>query len=294
MLNNRKPKPKYLVETKADKQLRQVLISLIASIVLCMGCLVGSTWAWFQTTITSEGNTITIGQMRVSVALDKGEKASRTTVLPSDKYTYELDEVGSYDILLMNAGEIPGYCTIKLTDNQGNTEEFTSGTLYPTEDGLEDAATITITISAEDVYNDVLPVKLEIEPHWGEDPNSAIMDIDEELFVPTEETTEAAEEEPLEDEDPENLTPVEPEEPDQPTEPTQGSEPEAPPADTEDTGTPDGSAPTEPAEPPVTTVPTEGTTATDPTETEPEGSSEPTTDPTETKPENPTEESKAE
>lgn len=290
MLNNRKPKPKYLVETKADKQLRQVLISLIASIVLCMGCLVGSTWAWFQTTITSEGNTITIGQMRVSVALDKGEKASRTTVLPSDKYTYELDEVGSYDILLMNAGEIPGYCTIKLTDNQGNTEEFTSGTLYPTEDGLEDAATITITISAEDVYNDVLPVKLEIEPHWGEDPNSAIMDIDEELFLPTEETTEATEE-TLDDEDPENLQPVE-----DPSEPTDGSEPTQPPA-TEETDPP---ATTEPAvtepeatDPPETTEATQPPATSEPTETEPQSSSEPTTDPTETTAD-PTEESKTE
>lgn len=287
MLKNRKPKPKYLVETKADKQLRQVLISLIASIVLCMGCLVGSTWAWFQTTITSEGNTITIGEMKVSVSLDKGEKGSRSTLTPSGKYEYELDEVGTYNILLMNTGDIPGYCTIRLTDAQGNSEKFTSGTLYPAEDGLEDAATITIEITSEDNFNNILPVTLEIEPHWGEDPNSAIMDIDEELFVPTEETTEATEE-TLDDEDPENLQPVE--DPSEPTQPSATEETD-PPADSQPTEPP---ATSEPTEPPVTTAPTEGTTATDPTETEPEGSSEPTTDPTETKPENPTEESKAE
>lgn len=188
-----KYKPRYLKESPEDKQIRMVLISMIASICLCMTCLVGTTWAWFAASIVTEGNAINIGELEVAVALIRGDQADRESITPSDQYTYELDEVGTYSITLINSGSISGFCTVVLTDNHGNVESFSTGTLYPAGEDLEDSATIELTVTPEDNINGILPVTLEIQPHWGEDPAYTIADIDEDVFVPTEETTEPTE-----------------------------------------------------------------------------------------------------
>ena len=107
-------KQTFMAQTQADKQLRRALISMIASIVLCLGCLIGTTWAWFETSITNEGNVITIAEMQVSVTMHKGEASEYKNLVATDQYTYELDEVGTYSIVLINTGDIPGYCTIRL------------------------------------------------------------------------------------------------------------------------------------------------------------------------------------
>ena len=263
----------FMAEPQSDKQLRRSLISMLASIVLCISCLVGTTWAWIQTSITNEGNVITVGELRVSVELAKGEKTRGVTVVPSEKYTYVLEEVGEYCIVLMNTGSIPGHCTITLTDSQGNSEEFTSGTLYPAGEGQEDTATIILTITAEDILNDVVPVELKIQPYWGDDPNYAIVEVDEELFQPTEETTEATEE-TLDEEDPEGIMSTDPTEPEETVDP---EDPEAPSQPTE----PDETEPVEPEAPessePESGEPEEPTTEpTQPTEGEPETQPDPT------------------
>ena len=185
--------PKYLKESPEDKQIRMVLISMISSILLCVACLVGTTWAWFQTSFTSAGNSISIGELTVAVALIRGDQADREELDPSSQYGYQLKDVGTYSVTLINTGSIPGFCTIVLTDNLGNVESFSTGTLNPAGEGLEDAATIELTVTPEDNINGILPVTLEIQPHWGEDPAYTIADIDEDVFVPTEDTTEATE-----------------------------------------------------------------------------------------------------
>ena len=184
-----KRKPKYLHETPEDKQLRTVLISMVGSIFLCMACLIGTTWAWFQTSITSPGSVINVGNLEVAVALIRGDQADRDQITPSGQYTYKLTEVGTYSISLINSGSISGFCTVTLTDALGNEESFSTGTLNPTGEGLEDAATIELTVTPEDNINGILPVILKITPYWGEDPAYTIAEIDEEIFVPTEEST---------------------------------------------------------------------------------------------------------
>ena len=185
--------PKYLKESPEDKQMRMVLISMISSIMVCITCLVGTTWAWFHTSITSAGDSINIGELSVAVAMIRGDQSDREELSPSSQYTYRLEDVGTYSISLINSGSIPGFCTIVLTDNQGNVESFSTGTLNPAGEGLEDAATIELTVTPEDNINGILPVTLEIQPHWGEDPAYTIADIDQDVFVPTVETTEATE-----------------------------------------------------------------------------------------------------
>ena len=48
-------------EKVTEKHLNRVLLSSICGLLLCMACLVGTTWAWFADSIVNEGNVIQIG-----------------------------------------------------------------------------------------------------------------------------------------------------------------------------------------------------------------------------------------
>lgn len=52
-----------------EKHLRRVLISSICSILLCMTCLVSTTWAWFAVSIVNTDNVIQIGTPEVTVTV---------------------------------------------------------------------------------------------------------------------------------------------------------------------------------------------------------------------------------
>ena len=259
-----KRKPKYLHETPEDKQLRKMLVSMIGSIFLCLFCLVGTTWAWFETTLVSTDNVLSVGEMKVQVINTKGGTSTKSELVPSEPDYYILRDVGTYTIELTNTGTIPGYCVITISDATGASESFTSGTLNPIGYNATDSATITIEITAEDNYNGILPVTLHIQPQWGNDPSSAVQDIDEDLFVPETEATTPA---PTEETSPTASTEAtegssQPSEPEV-TEPAAPSEPE----NTEPT-TPATSEPTDPT----------ATEATDPTDSTDNGGS---TDPSE-------------
>ncbi len=64
-----------------EKHLRRVLISSICSILLCMTCLVSTTWAWFMVSIENTGNVIQIGTPEVKLTVD-GESFESGTELP--------------------------------------------------------------------------------------------------------------------------------------------------------------------------------------------------------------------
>jgi len=48
-------------EKVTEKCLLRVLVSTICSILLCMSCLLGTTWAWFTVSVVDAGNVIQIG-----------------------------------------------------------------------------------------------------------------------------------------------------------------------------------------------------------------------------------------
>lgn len=80
-------------EKVTEKTFGRVLISSVCSIVLCMACLVGSTWAWFAVDIENKGNEIQIATVTSAVTVLKGnEEVPR----PGDgAYTLE---AGTYNI----------------------------------------------------------------------------------------------------------------------------------------------------------------------------------------------------
>lgn len=76
-----------------EKHLRRVLISSICSILLCMTCLVGATWAWFTVSIENTDNVIQIATVTQLIEIKNGD----TVVSPVGAASYSLSE-GTYTI----------------------------------------------------------------------------------------------------------------------------------------------------------------------------------------------------
>jgi len=58
-----------------ERNLYQVLISSVCSILLCMSCLAGTTWAWFTVSIENTDNVIQIADLKANVSIKLGEEA---------------------------------------------------------------------------------------------------------------------------------------------------------------------------------------------------------------------------
>ena len=56
-------------EKVTEKHLRRVLISSICSILLCMTCMVSTTWAWFTVSIENTNNVIEMATATASVQI---------------------------------------------------------------------------------------------------------------------------------------------------------------------------------------------------------------------------------
>ena len=72
----------------------KVLLSSICSILLCMVCLVSTTWAWFTVSIENQGNQIQIAEVNTDIAIEKN--GSKVDIDPAVG-GYLLD-AGQYDI----------------------------------------------------------------------------------------------------------------------------------------------------------------------------------------------------
>ena len=69
-----------------DKYLGRVLVSSICGILLCMGCLAGSTWAWFTVSLENTGNVIEIDRPKIQVSVADVAAFESGSVLDSGSY----------------------------------------------------------------------------------------------------------------------------------------------------------------------------------------------------------------
>lgn len=80
-------------EKVTEKHLMRVLISSVCSILLCMTCLVSTTWAWFTVSITSENNVIGIGQWTEPAAVaDETTQATTANTEVTEETTETTEE----------------------------------------------------------------------------------------------------------------------------------------------------------------------------------------------------------
>lgn len=70
-------------EKITEKQLYRVLVCSICSILLCMTCLAGVTWAWFTVSIQNTGNEIYIGKPEAKLTVN-GEAYTPGAALTGD------------------------------------------------------------------------------------------------------------------------------------------------------------------------------------------------------------------
>lgn len=76
--------------------LRQVLISSVCGILLCMSCLAGTTWAWFTVSIENCDNVIQIGRPEVKLTVDGAEYPSGT-VFSAGSYRVSMEHANEWD-----------------------------------------------------------------------------------------------------------------------------------------------------------------------------------------------------
>lgn len=75
-----------------EKHLRRVLVSSVCSILLCMSCLVGTTWAWYTVDIENRGNEIQIATVTAEVDVLDGA----SNAIQPDAYGNYAFETGTY------------------------------------------------------------------------------------------------------------------------------------------------------------------------------------------------------
>lgn len=93
------------VEIKiTEKRFRTVLISSVCSILLCMACLAGTSWAWFYAGIENTENVIQIAPATLETQVTRGGE----TVTPNEDGSYSLP-AGEYQLqVTLDRGDDPG------------------------------------------------------------------------------------------------------------------------------------------------------------------------------------------
>ena len=115
-------------EKVTEKALRRVLLSSICSILLCMTCLVSTTWAWFTVSIVNEDNVIAIAEHPdVIVTENEAPLVSGTELKPGDHticivHANDPDDLKQKSILHVTFS-VDGVVAGRIVLNEGNAYE---------------------------------------------------------------------------------------------------------------------------------------------------------------------------
>lgn len=119
-------------ETKVtEKVFARVLISSVCSILLCMACLAGTTWAWFVASIENTDNIIQIATVRKNVTITNRMDHSG---IESQNGSYSLTK-GSYNVNVklesdatgsdeLNKGKSAAYVLMSIADADGEVKYY--------------------------------------------------------------------------------------------------------------------------------------------------------------------------
>ena len=144
-------------EKVTEKHLSRVLVSSVCGLLLCMACLVGTTWAWFAVDLTNAGNDLHMGAFMPQIMVDQQELKADSCVL----------QAGQHPVTIASgASTSSGYCVVVLEWSQGRLEYTTdilsvneekSSAVSFTVDTLE-AVTMTVTrVWGAPAYSPTLP-----------------------------------------------------------------------------------------------------------------------------------------
>lgn len=83
-------------EKVTEKAFGRVLFSSVCSILLCMACLISTTWAWFAVSIENKENWIQIGTPEVKLTLD-GQMLTTGTQLSAGEHRVSIEHANEPD-----------------------------------------------------------------------------------------------------------------------------------------------------------------------------------------------------
>lgn len=119
----------------SEKYLRQALAVSICSILLCMSCLVGTTWAWYVVSIDNSNNAIHIAQEppAVQVTIDDNIVALNPLNLTEGTYDLQVVHNGETDdvqrkstlYVTFSVDEIQGYVILDHTNGYRTSVNIT-------------------------------------------------------------------------------------------------------------------------------------------------------------------------
>lgn len=138
-------------EAVTEKQLQRILVSSVCSILLCISCLAGSTWAWFATSVTGESQ-IQAGIVELEV------KAGDTVLQPGSQLS-----TGEYQITFTNKGSVEGYGEITL-NGSSETKVYKTKILSPNS---QETITVTFEINEE--------CTVELRSSWNRQEKQLLM-----------------------------------------------------------------------------------------------------------------------
>lgn len=135
-------------EKVTDKALRKVLISSICSILLCMTCLVSTTWAWFTVSIVNTGNEIIIAELEptVTIKLENGDPiapSNEVYALEAGKYLIEAEiQNNASESDAFGSKEKPVYLVMTVSKPDTSTENY----FFDASEKIEQKLTIGNTL----------------------------------------------------------------------------------------------------------------------------------------------------
>ena len=80
-------------EKISETHMLRVLISTVCTIALCLSCLVSTTWAWYNVSITSEGNVLQIDTWPAAGTVEEiAEETTEETTEAAEETTEAAEE----------------------------------------------------------------------------------------------------------------------------------------------------------------------------------------------------------
>ena len=142
-------------EKVTDKAFTRVLISSICGILLCMGCLAGTTWAWFVAGTENTDNVIAIATVTADVTVYSNDSEVIATV----DNTYLLSD-GTYHATIQvtntaTNSQRPTYVLITVTQDQVDT------LYYLSFDYGQNEADMAINVTGS-------PAVVHFSPQWAQ------------------------------------------------------------------------------------------------------------------------------
>lgn len=175
-------------EKVTEKHLYRVLLCSVCSILLCMGCLAGTTWAWFTVSIENTGNVIQIAELKVNAVItlaseaetqesDGSAGAENEMLLPNADGSYTLESGCSYTV---SAG-VEGDAKSTGLSNDPAAQRYVIMTLVKASNEIEIYYCVdSMTISRLDVLEDTT---VSFAVSWTKPQNASASELESDVLT---------------------------------------------------------------------------------------------------------------